>query len=180
MTKIAIVDKDDNLIGSGEKSAVYQMGSIHRLIRIILINDKGEILLQWRSAKEDTSPNMWDQSVGGHVDEGEDYMTAAKRELKEELGVTNVDLVMVDKYFTEYFAGDRTIKRFNAVFVGKYSGEFVLQKEEVDLVEWFDLDKLPEFIEEKPEDFTAGLKGILKNQSILDSLRTINVNRTIP
>jgi isopentenyldiphosphate isomerase len=167
MSKIAIVSKDDRILGSEERKIVYQKGLIHRLVRVLLFNDRDEVLLQWRSANEDTFPSTWDQSAGGHVDEGEDYDTAAKRELAEELGVKDIKLKLVDKFYTDSQIGEKIIRRFNAVFVGDYSGEFILQKEEVEKVKWFNFVDLMKEVEEKSKNFTPGLISILSNEKII-------------
>lgn len=163
MSKVTIVDKNDNVIGGEERTVVYEKGLIHRLIRVLLFNEKNELVLQWRSANEDTFPNTWDQSAGGHVDEGEDYETAAYRELEEELGVKSAELTLLGKFYTEGQIGAKNIKRFNAVFKARYDGEFTLQKEEVEKVKWFNLEELYKEIEEKPENFTPGLRSILND-----------------
>jgi len=96
---IQIVDENDQPVGSATKQEAWDKGLIHRIVRIMLVNDKGEFLLQRRHPKKDIYPNCWDSSVAGHVDAGEDYDTAAKRELEEELGVTNVELATLGTYF---------------------------------------------------------------------------------
>jgi isopentenyl-diphosphate delta-isomerase len=77
MTNIIFVDENDVCIGAGSKQEATTKGIIHRVIRIFITNSKGEILLQRRSDNCYTSPGKWDQSVGGHVDEGESYDEAA-------------------------------------------------------------------------------------------------------
>ncbi|MCA9386592.1 NUDIX domain-containing protein [Candidatus Dojkabacteria bacterium] len=161
--KLTVVDENDNVIGEDRYTNVYEKGLIHRLIRVLLINDKNQILLQWRSANEDTFPETWDQSAGGHVDAGEDYETAAYRELKEELGIDNVKLELIDKFYTAGEIGWKKINRFNGIFIAKYNGvNFTLQEEEVEKAEWFDIDELYKKIETNPDDFTHGLIHILK------------------
>jgi 8-oxo-dGTP pyrophosphatase MutT (NUDIX family) len=44
---------------------------------------------------KDRYPGWWDVSVGGHVDPGEDYLTAAIREAGEELGLQAPELKLV-------------------------------------------------------------------------------------
>lgn len=162
MSKIAIVDQNDNVIGSEERAIVYEKGLIHRLIRIFLINDKGQVLLQWRSKNEDTFPETWDQSTGGHVDAGENYETAAYRELEEELGVKDVELEQVDKFYTSGEYGDKKINRFNVVFKAIYNtNNFILQEDEVEVVKWWDINKLLQEIEKHPENFTHSMTELV-------------------
>jgi isopentenyldiphosphate isomerase len=163
MSLITIVDSSDNVIGSEERSIVYQKGLYHRLVRVLLFNNKGEVLLQWRSATEDTFPNTWDQSAGGHVDANEDYEIVAYRELEEELGVKDVKLTLLGKFYTEGNIGEKIIKRFNTIFKADYTGDFILQEEEVEKVKWFSKEELFKEIEIHPENFTDGLKSILRD-----------------
>ena len=69
------------------RSAVHRDGDWHRAVHIWIINDKGEILLQRRAPDKDTHPNFWDISVGGHSQAGDDPLTGAVREVKEEIGL---------------------------------------------------------------------------------------------
>ena len=84
MAKIAIVDENDHIIGAAERSEVRAKGLRCRIARVFLINSDGKILLTRRSENQNDMPGAWDQSVGGHVDEGEDYLAAAQRETFEE------------------------------------------------------------------------------------------------
>lgn len=163
MTKLTIVNKNDQVVGSEDRIVVYKKGLIHRLVRVLLLNKKGQLLLQWRSKEEDTFPETWDQSAGGHVDEGEDYETAAKRELEEELGITDVKLVLLDKFYTSGEIGEKKINRFNTIYLAEYNkNDFVLQKEEVSRVKWFDIDELYILVDAKPNKFTHGLITVLR------------------
>jgi len=47
-------------------------------------------LVHQRSYSKDVCPGLWDIAVGGVVASGENYDTAAVRELAEEVGVTHV------------------------------------------------------------------------------------------
>ncbi len=62
-----------------------------RSATIFVFNAAGQIFLQKRSMKKDVSPGLWTVSCSGHVDAGEDYDTAARRELGEELGLKRTD-----------------------------------------------------------------------------------------
>src|SRR5664279_859085 len=98
---IIIVDEDDRPIGQATKPEVWAQGLRHRIVRIMIENDQGELLLQHRTPTMALYPNRWDNSVGGHVDAGEDYLTAAKRELDEELGITDTPLQEMGYYASD-------------------------------------------------------------------------------
>lgn len=59
---------------------------IHKVVHILIFNDSGDLLLQKRSSNKDIQPDKWDTSVGGHMSPGENEISAAIRECREELG----------------------------------------------------------------------------------------------
>lgn len=62
-------------------------GSYHLVVHIWIRNSKGEYLISQRSADRPAYPLMW-ECVGGSVTKGEDSLTGALRETKEEVGLT--------------------------------------------------------------------------------------------
>ena len=156
MTKITIVDEKDNVIGSEEREVAKQNGLIHRIFRVIIRHSKGQLFLQKRGKEQDTWPNRWDQSVGGHVDEGEDYDSAALREMGEELGINDISLNKLDKWYQEENMGGTILKRFNVLYGANYDGEIILAKGEISGGEWFDINKIKKWMEENPDNFTPG------------------------
>lgn len=156
MAYIAFVDENDNVIGAGTKQEATQNGIIHRVVRVFLTNSKGEILLQKRAEHIIASPGKWDHSVGGHVDEGETYDEAVKREMHEEIGVRNVPLVEVAKYYRDETDGGRVKKRFNVLYTGAYDGAINFDPDEVQDVQWIAPVELEAWMAERPQDFTRG------------------------
>lgn len=53
---------------------------------IFLVDDRGWVLLQERDAQAPTAPDQWGV-VGGHVEPGEEWTVAMRRELAEETGL---------------------------------------------------------------------------------------------
>jgi isopentenyldiphosphate isomerase len=85
---LEIVDENGAVIGTAKRSDLHGNPSlIHRVIHILVFDKKGRLLLQKRSLQKDIAPGKWDTSVGGHVNPGEDILSAANREMEEELGV---------------------------------------------------------------------------------------------
>ncbi len=98
-----VLDEFDEYTGVVKtRSLVHKYGDWHRAVHIWIVNDKKELLLQRRNANKDSDPNMLDISCAGHLSSGDNSITGALRELKEEL---NLD---VKKEDLEYIA---TLKR---------------------------------------------------------------------
>jgi 8-oxo-dGTP diphosphatase len=57
-----------------------------RLAVLLLVDDRGWVLLQERDEFAPRAANQWGM-VGGHVEDGEDFEPAAYRELAEETGI---------------------------------------------------------------------------------------------
>lgn len=57
-----------------------------RLAVVLLVDDRGWVLLQERDEHAPRAANQWGM-VGGHVEDGEDFDTAVYREVAEEIGV---------------------------------------------------------------------------------------------
>jgi len=83
----AVVDADDKIIGKATRKEIHEKGLWHRSVHVFIMNTSGALFLQKRSLKKDLYPGCWDSSAAGHVDWGESYQQAAKRELQEELGI---------------------------------------------------------------------------------------------
>ncbi len=155
MANITFVDESDQIIGYGTKTEAISKGIAHRIARIFVFNSKGELLIQKRSSHV-AVPNRWDQSAAGHVDEGEDYLTAAQRELEEEIGVSNIPLKEVTKFYTEEIDDSMTKKRFNMLYSAVYDGEVKVNEDEVAEILWISPIRLEQWMQDKPQDFTQG------------------------
>lgn len=82
-----LVDEEDRVLGEVERAICHgNPAFIHRTAHVVVTDDTGRILLQKRSRNKDMQPGKWDTAVGGHLDPGEDYLDAALREYREELG----------------------------------------------------------------------------------------------
>lgn len=158
MEKVLWVDENDNVLGEVERGKAHREGILHRIAVIYLTRPDGTILIQERVS------GRLDHSAAGHVDIGESYLDAAKRELKEELGV-DVDLVKVGKTISDEveYGTKNHIRHIFEVF--KCEAEpVVLAESEVKSVFW---DYPRKILEEMKNDvdnnkYTGGFKASLK------------------
>ena len=74
-------------------------------VGIIVLNKKNRIFVAKRI---DNPKNFWQMPQGG-IDEGEDYLSAAYRELKEETSITKVKLIKELDGFITYLLPDHLL-----------------------------------------------------------------------
>ena len=97
-----IVDEEGAVIGSATRFECHSGSKLlHPVVHLHVFNSKGEIYLQRRPDWKDIQPGKWDTAVGGHVDFGETPGEALRREVSEELGITDFTPKFIDKYVFE-------------------------------------------------------------------------------
>ena len=85
---LEVVDEQGQVLELRTRGEIHTDRTLtHRAVHVLVRNSAGELFLQKRSKNKFTQPGKWDASVGGHVDPGESYETAALREMEEELGL---------------------------------------------------------------------------------------------
>ena len=65
---------------------ILPMDNYHMVVRVCILNTKGECLISKRASDKVPWPNLW-EIPGGAAVAGEDSLMAALREVKEELGI---------------------------------------------------------------------------------------------
>ena len=97
--RFPIVDEDGTVIGQATRGECHN-GSrlLHAVVHLHVFNSKGELYLQKRPEWKDIQPGKWDTAVGGHIDYGETPEEALRREVREELGITDFVPEFIGKY----------------------------------------------------------------------------------
>lgn len=99
---LPIVDEDGNIINAATRGECHNGSKmLHPVVHLHVFNSKGELYLQKRPEWKDIQPGKWDTAVGGHIDLGENVDTALKREVKEELGITEFTPTQLTHYVFE-------------------------------------------------------------------------------
>jgi isopentenyl-diphosphate Delta-isomerase len=151
-----VVDWDDNVVRQATRAEVHAKNLLHRAVHVLVFNTAGQVFLQKRSIAKDSFPGRWESSCSGHLDAGEDYLTAAVRELEEEIGVASSasDLEFKLKLPPEAATG----WEFVSIFTLRYDGPTLINPAEVDRGEWFTAAEVARGIVERPHEFTSTFK----------------------
>lgn len=97
-----IVDESGNIISAATRGECHNESKLlHPVVHLHLFNSQGELYLQKRPDWKDIQPGKWDTAVGGHVGLGESVEMALKREVAEELGITEFAPELLTTYVFE-------------------------------------------------------------------------------
>jgi 16S rRNA (adenine1518-N6/adenine1519-N6)-dimethyltransferase len=147
-----VVDADDHVTGQATRREVHEKNLLHRAVHVFVVNRHGELLLQKRSRFKDAHPGVWDSSVAGHLDAGEDYPAAALRELEEEMGVSDVPAEEIGRIAPCEATGWEHVR----LYLTRWDGSPRFPCAEVEAALWMRPDELEGWITSRPEDFASG------------------------
>ena len=137
-------------------------------VGIVVLNKENKVFVAKRI---DNPKNFWQMPQGG-VDEGEDFLKAAYRELEEETSIKNVELIKELDGTITYELPDRLL---GLIWKGKYRGQkqkwflmrFVGSDSEINIKtkhpeflewKWVELDKITDLVVDFNYTFTKKLK----------------------
>ena len=155
-----IYDEAGNRIGRALRSECHgNPALLHHTSHVVIFHPDGErLLLQKRSKNKDIQPGKWDTAVGGHVDCGEDYLTAARRELREELGVSEFPGEL--RYLFDSKIRNSIESEDVRVYGLTFAGPFRFQTEEIDEIRFWTKEELADL--ENRKLFTPNLVSELE------------------
>lgn len=133
-------------------------GRRHLAIAVLLINSKGEVLLQKRKHK--IFDNIWDLTGATHLlhkknGADESLEEATLRCLKEEWGIREIREIReigVFNYFAKY--GEFCENEHCVLMVGEYNGEVSLNPEAGYEYKWIDKKEFLASLESNPKNYT--------------------------
>lgn len=156
---VTLVDEDDNVIGTKDRQLLSD-NDRWRIITIWIANSSGEILIARRAHDKKIEPNLWGPSVAGTVEHPNDYMTTARRELDEELGVQSDNLVFEGTDIFDAAYGKR-VCGYVSTAIDKPLEYFTPQREEVAEIRWLSVAELREDYELHPQNYVKNFKRFM-------------------
>ncbi len=132
------VNEKDEIIGQISRQELSRdPRAIVRMVGVLVTRpEDGKALLQLRHRRKELYPSHWTLSATGHVQSGEGYHDAAKRELEEEVGILSDNLIFMRKELLSYDGVQRWWEFFRCVS----EAVPVIQASEVERVEYVDLE----------------------------------------
>jgi isopentenyl-diphosphate delta-isomerase len=164
--QLILVDERNRATGTGGKTAIHRAGLLHRAFSIFIVDDRGRIVLQQRNRKKYHSGGLWANSCCGHPRPGERTVTAARRRLNEELGVTSeLSFGFFARYQTEL---DHGMHENELVYV--YFGPLTSQPQpdpaEVADIAHLSCAEISRRIKHDPDSFTVWFKHYFGKHSV--------------
>ena len=95
---------------------VEQKLPLRKGVGIIVLNNQNKIFV---GKRKDNPGNKWQMPQGG-VNEGEDYITAMKRELLEETSIQNIEIIKEIEKIYQYELPENLV---GIIWKGKYRGQ---------------------------------------------------------
>ncbi len=157
---IYTVDEEGNLLALDYRESLHLSKSSRRHAAVIgmILRADGRFLVQWR-AKKKLGGNRLDVSATTHVRKDETYESALQRSFEKELNIkTKVPLWHVfDFRYTEDL-GEHKENEYCKVFFGSYDGRYTPNPEEIERVEFMNLEELKAFVKSNEDRATKWLR----------------------
>jgi len=167
--EVVLVDEEGREIGSAGKLEAHRNGGkLHLAFSILLFNGRGETLLQRRAKGKYHFGGLWSNACCSHPRPGEVLAEAARRRLREELGV---DAELREVFRFVYRASDSrsglSEHELDHVFVGRIDAEPRPDPEEIDDLRWVSESELERDVAAHPGRYTPWFAQLVARLSEL-------------
>lgn len=115
-----LMNEEGETIGKATRKECHNGSKLlHPVVHLHIFNEAGDLYLQKRPMTKDIQPGKWDTAVGGHVDYGETTEEALRREVREELGITDFTPEFITRYVFESSIEKELVNTFRTTYTGE-------------------------------------------------------------
>lgn len=165
MEHVILVNEQDEEIGLSEKLAAHESGTLHRAFSVLIFNDQGEMLIHQRAVAKYHCGGLWTNACCSHQRQHESNADAAKRRLREEMGIETTVEHIGHFIYKVTFDNGLTEHELDHVFMGRFSAEPNVDPNEVESWKYIHLNDLREDIVRQPNNYTFWFKEIMNRFS---------------
>jgi len=152
---IDVVDEHDRAVGRIERRRALVDAAGFRTVHVLLFAPDGRLLLQRLAESRDRHPGAWGSSVAAYLGAGESYLDAARRRMREEVGVRTP----LDRLGKLRFAEARATK-FIEVYRGTTAAYCVKESDHLSEIRPFRLAEIDLLRSREPERFTPTFRAV--------------------
>jgi len=166
MELLKVLDQNGQFTGEIlDRNIVHEQGLWHGEVFVWVFNNKGDVLVQRRSANKKICPNKL-SICAGHIESNNNSITTAKIELEEELGI------LKDTKDIFYLLTEKTEKKVSEKFINRIFSDIYYVLEDKDI------SKVKIQKEELSEAFWVNYIDFKKR--IIDRDKEISINYALP
>jgi isopentenyl-diphosphate delta-isomerase len=161
--EVVLVDEQDRPVGTAEKLAAHRNeGLLHRALSVFLFDERGRMLLQQRAAGKYHFPLLWTNACCSHPRPGEAVVEAARRRVREELGVdVQPRPVFAFLYEARDGASGLVEREYDHVLIARLDVDPSPSPDEVEALEWWEPGELLRDVVNRPERYTPWFRQAL-------------------
>jgi mutator protein MutT len=142
-----VVDENGKKLGEEDRETLHNKSKkIHPVAHILVVNTAGKMLIQQRSFTKRFGPGLWEISAGGHIDAKEKPEEAARRELKEELGIVAPVQLLSKEVFRYPEEGE-----YSYLYLVRSDGPFLPDRREIEKVRFVTFEEAKKLLKRNKE-----------------------------
>lgn len=147
-----------------EKMEAHEKGLLHRAFSVLIFNSKGEMLLQKRARSKYHSGGLWTNTCCSHPAPNESVAEAAKRRLKEEMGIDAEPKFAYKFTYKTPLDQNLVEHEVDHVFTATFDGEPIINTNEVEDWKFVEINELLVDIGSNPYRYTEWFKLIIQHR----------------
>lgn len=161
MNRVVVVDANDTVVGLKPYTELGY-GDIYR-VSVLWLTDKtsGDFLLTQRKWSKHNDPGKWMAAASGTIEENESYDQNIIHEIREEIGLEDLELQQGPKEFIDD-GKHRFFTQWYLAEVDKTKVIITIQASEVETYAWISRQQLLKELQTTPDKFVPSMKQSLK------------------
>jgi isopentenyldiphosphate isomerase len=149
---LTVFNEKRKIISHASRLNCHLHGLFHATVHLLLFNERGQLLVQRRSRRKDSSSGKLAQSVGGHIARGVGTQATLVKECREELLIDLSDFSFLADF--PYESSNGANKEFVYLFRGQHNGPFQPNYSELDWAAFFNLTDIRALAQSRSQLFS--------------------------